>query len=256
MDNPSKAQFKHKSFLEIKTDRRYPKLLFQWSTPSEVLQSYQARELWIAPPQFYELSRMCRFPLLNDLHNFSSRRATEGCEHWVPVVINDPHYISLLPGADHLSRLFHIQTCSEAEQIVHLVKYIVSETRLKEHLLPWPSCYPCYSFSCVWGEVSKWNSYMRAYDKLTMSVCFFLLLSFPGDKLYPLDTSGEAETDKSTDPPQEHHQHSGLHRMVIQDPYSLSLQVTITPKYNHVLPVVGQALESKADSNSQLWLAP
>lgn len=116
---------------------------------------------------------MCRFPLLNDLHSFSSRRATEGCEHWVPVVINDPHYISLLPGADPLSQLFHIQTCSEAEQIVHLVKYIFSETQLKEHLLPWPSCYPCYSFSCVWGEVSKWNSYMRAYDKLTMSVCFF-----------------------------------------------------------------------------------
>ncbi|KAM7406331.1 hypothetical protein PAMP_000714 [Pampus punctatissimus] len=74
---------------------------FQWSTPSEVLQSYQARELWIAPPQFYELSRMCRFPLLNDLHNFSSQRATEGCEQWLPVVVlKDEHYISLLPGAD------------------------------------------------------------------------------------------------------------------------------------------------------------
>ncbi|XP_062243786.1 nucleoside diphosphate-linked moiety X motif 19 [Platichthys flesus] len=71
----------------------------QWSTPSEVLQSYQAQEYWIAPPQFYELSRMCRFPSLNDLHNFSSQRATEGCEHWLPVVIvEDKHHISVLPG--------------------------------------------------------------------------------------------------------------------------------------------------------------
>ncbi|KAM7423859.1 hypothetical protein PAMA_000292 [Pampus argenteus] len=81
---------------------------FQWSTPSEVLQSYQARELWIAPPQFYELSRMCRFPLLNDLHNFSSQRATEGCEQWLPVVVlKDKHYISLLPGADSLFHPIH-----------------------------------------------------------------------------------------------------------------------------------------------------
>ncbi|XP_068451514.1 acyl-coenzyme A diphosphatase NUDT19 isoform X2 [Clinocottus analis] len=71
---------------------------FKWSTPSEVLQSYQARELWIAPPQVYELSRMCRIPLLNDLHNFSRQRATEGCEQLLPVVyLKDEHYTTLLP---------------------------------------------------------------------------------------------------------------------------------------------------------------
>lgn len=135
---------------------------FQWSTPSEVLQSYQAQEFWIAPPQFYELSRMCHFPLLNDLHNFSSRRATEGCEQWLPVVINDEHTISLLPG----------------------------------------------------------------------------------DKLYPVDT------DASTNPEIQAPQQSGLHRILISDPYTLTLQITITPKFNHVLPVMGPA--SPRDSNSQL----
>ncbi|XP_028257323.1 acyl-coenzyme A diphosphatase NUDT19 isoform X2 [Parambassis ranga] len=75
---------------------------FEWSSPSEVLQSYQAQDIQIAPPQFYELSRMCRFPLLNDLHNFAHQRATEGCEQWMPVFVSkDGHYISLLPG-DHL----------------------------------------------------------------------------------------------------------------------------------------------------------
>ncbi|XP_078107908.1 acyl-coenzyme A diphosphatase NUDT19 isoform X2 [Sander vitreus] len=143
---------------------------FQWSTPSEVLQSYQARELWIAPPQFYELSRMCRLPLLYDIHNFSSQRATEGCEQWLPVVsLKDEHYISLLPG----------------------------------------------------------------------------------DKRYPLDTSGEAEVGASADPQLEDPQDdSALHRIVIVDPSTITLQITITPKYKHLLPVVEQTFPR--DSKSQL----
>ncbi|XP_040889782.1 nucleoside diphosphate-linked moiety X motif 19 [Toxotes jaculatrix] len=140
---------------------------FQWSTPSEILQSYQAKELWIAPPQFYELSRMCRFPSVNDLHNFASQRATEGCERWLPVVVlKDEHHISLLPG----------------------------------------------------------------------------------DGLYP---SGQTQADTSTDHQREDAQDdSSLHRMVITNPYNTSLQITITPKYNHLLPVVKPA--SSHDSTSQL----
>ncbi|XP_042344406.1 nucleoside diphosphate-linked moiety X motif 19 [Plectropomus leopardus] len=143
---------------------------FQWSTPSEVLQSYQARELWIAPPQFYELSRLCRIPLLNDLHNFSSQRATEGCEQWLPVVSpKDDLYISLLPG----------------------------------------------------------------------------------DKHYPLDMSVEAEVDTNTDHQLEELQDdSALHRFVISDPNTINLQITITPRNNHLLPVLERT--STHTSKSQL----
>uniref|UniRef100_A0AAZ1XFC4 Acyl-coenzyme A diphosphatase NUDT19 n=1 Tax=Oreochromis aureus TaxID=47969 RepID=A0AAZ1XFC4_OREAU len=143
---------------------------FQWSTPSEILQSYQAQKLWIAPPQFYELSRLCRFPLLNDLHNFASQRATAGCEQWMPVVVsNDEHLISLLPG----------------------------------------------------------------------------------DKLYPVDSPRDSEAAKNTVPPSKDHQDaSPLHRIVISDRYTLRLQITITPKYNHVLPVAHSAVSH--DSKSQL----
>ncbi|XP_078107901.1 acyl-coenzyme A diphosphatase NUDT19 isoform X1 [Sander vitreus] len=167
---------------------------FQWSTPSEVLQSYQARELWIAPPQFYELSRMCRLPLLYDIHNFSSQRATEGCEQWLPVVsLKDEHYISLLPGADWLLRLSYIQTNIEACQM-----------------------------------------------NVSLS-----------DKRYPLDTSGEAEVGASADPQLEDPQDdSALHRIVIVDPSTITLQITITPKYKHLLPVVEQTFPR--DSKSQL----
>lgn len=143
---------------------------FQWSRPSEVLQSFQAQELWIPPPQFYELSRMCCFPLLNDLHNFASQRATEGCERWLPVVVSkDKHHMSVLPG----------------------------------------------------------------------------------DKLYPVDASGESEVAKNTGPQSKDPQNaSPLHRMVMSDPYTISLQITITPKYNHVLPVVQPGVS--CDSESQL----
>ncbi|XP_008287114.1 acyl-coenzyme A diphosphatase NUDT19 [Stegastes partitus] len=140
---------------------------FQWSTPSEILQSFQARELWIPPPQFYELSRMCRFPLLNDLHGFARQRATEGCEQFLPViVVTDEHSMSLLPG----------------------------------------------------------------------------------DKLYPSDTSEKPEVDQSANSqPQDPQEDSALHRMVMSDPYTTTIQITILPKHNHLLPV---ALTH--DSKSQL----
>uniref|UniRef100_A0A3Q3VKI2 Acyl-coenzyme A diphosphatase NUDT19 n=1 Tax=Mola mola TaxID=94237 RepID=A0A3Q3VKI2_MOLML len=134
----------------------------------QVLQSYQAEEFWIAPPQFYELSRMCRFPLHKDLHKFSSQRATEGCEQWLPVVTKDEHNtpVSLLPG----------------------------------------------------------------------------------DKLYPMDSSGGAEECISTDRELKDCQDSGLHRMLFLGSHIINLQITIAPKYNHLLPVIGEALPHDLDS--------
>ncbi|KAK2854310.1 hypothetical protein Q5P01_006971 [Channa striata] len=126
---------------------------FQWSTPPEVLQSYQDKELWIAPPQFYELGRMCRFPTLNVLRDFARRRAAEGCERWTPVVFpKDEQYISLLPG----------------------------------------------------------------------------------DRFYPSDASGETVVDASADPQEQ----TALHRIVMSDSYTTTLQITVPPKYKHLLPLV------------------
>ncbi|XP_054892716.1 nucleoside diphosphate-linked moiety X motif 19 [Poeciliopsis prolifica] len=139
----------------------------QWSTPSEILQSYQARRLWIAPPQFYELSRMCRFPLLNDLHSFAHQRATEGCDQWMPVlVLQDQQHISLLPG----------------------------------------------------------------------------------DKLYPADPSKLTEDDHKDSQLEDPTDDSDLHRMVMSDPYTTTLQITVRPKYNHLLPVTMPALSHNPKS--------
>ncbi|KAF7656958.1 hypothetical protein LDENG_00034060 [Lucifuga dentata] len=143
---------------------------FQWSTPSEILHSFQAKELLLAPPQFYELRRMCRFPLLNDLHSFACQRATEGCERWLPVhVYKDNQRIALMPG----------------------------------------------------------------------------------DELYLESSSGKSEVNMSTNPHSESPQaESALHRILFFDPYTLILQINITPKYNHVVPVVGLAMPHVP--NSQL----
>ncbi|XP_061449944.1 acyl-coenzyme A diphosphatase NUDT19 [Rhineura floridana] len=71
----------------------------QWSTPSEAVELFKSQDIWIAPPQFYELCRLCNFPSLHDLHRFGSERALEGCDRWMPVVIvaSDGH-MQLLPG--------------------------------------------------------------------------------------------------------------------------------------------------------------
>ncbi|XP_062404471.1 nucleoside diphosphate-linked moiety X motif 19 [Sardina pilchardus] len=72
---------------------------FKWSTPIEVLQSYEAREMWIAPPQMYDLSRLCHFSDLDDLHRFAQQRSLEGCEQWLPIRLTSADcYMSLLPG--------------------------------------------------------------------------------------------------------------------------------------------------------------
>ncbi|XP_076012473.1 acyl-coenzyme A diphosphatase NUDT19 [Genypterus blacodes] len=130
---------------------------FQWSTPSEILHSYLAKELVIAPPQIYELGRLCRLPLLDDLHRFVSNRATEGCEFWLPVVYaNESQILTLLPGDE-----LHPETCSDMSTSPH-----------------------------------------------------------------------------SEDP----HAGPALHRLVAVNRHPAAIQMNITPKYNHLVPVVASAV--------------
>ncbi|XP_056448215.1 nucleoside diphosphate-linked moiety X motif 19 [Gadus chalcogrammus] len=132
----------------------------KWATPPEVLHSYRAKEMWIAPPQFYELSRLCHYPSLSELHTFASQRSQEGCEHWLPVVLKtDTELLSLLPG----DKLY-------------------PETGISTQTLD------------------------------------STILTDPG-----LGGDGALET--------------GLHRLVLQDAYSTSVQISITPKYKHLSPL-------------------
>ncbi|XP_065519757.1 acyl-coenzyme A diphosphatase NUDT19 [Lathamus discolor] len=72
---------------------------FLWSSPPEIIELFKSEEIRLAPPQFYELCRLCNFSSLRELHKFSSDRALEGCECWMPVMLTaSDGYIQLLPG--------------------------------------------------------------------------------------------------------------------------------------------------------------
>ncbi|NXG21057.1 NUD19 protein, partial [Grallaria varia] len=71
----------------------------QWSSPAEAIERFKSQEIWFPPPQFYEFCRLCNFPSLGHLDKFSSARALEGCERWMPVMLAaSDGYIQLLPG--------------------------------------------------------------------------------------------------------------------------------------------------------------
>ncbi|NWS17806.1 NUD19 protein, partial [Pachyramphus minor] len=71
----------------------------QWSSPPEAIERFKSQEIWFPPPQFYEFCRLCNFSSLSELHKFSSGRALEGCEHWMPVMLTaSDGSIQLLPG--------------------------------------------------------------------------------------------------------------------------------------------------------------
>ncbi|KAM6409250.1 acyl-coenzyme A diphosphatase NUDT19 [Rhynochetos jubatus] len=72
---------------------------FLWSSPLEAIEQLKSQEIWVPPPQFYELCRLCNFSSLRELHQFSSARALEGCERWLPVMLTaSDGYVQLLPG--------------------------------------------------------------------------------------------------------------------------------------------------------------
>lgn len=133
----------------------------KWAPPPVLLHSFGAKEMWIAPPQFYELSRLCHYTSLRELHLFASQRSEEGCEHWLPVILQTDTQINLLPG-DEL--------------------------------------HPVTGFST------------HDQDPTTDS---------------GLGGAGVSEP--------------GLHRLVFQDSYSISAQMSITPKYKHLSPIPAPA---------------
>ncbi|XP_043101002.1 nucleoside diphosphate-linked moiety X motif 19 [Puntigrus tetrazona] len=148
---------------------------FKWSSPSEVLHSYKSKDIWIAPPQYYDLGRMCRFPSLRDLHRFAWQRSLEGCEQWLPI-------------------------------------------------------------------------HMVAPD------CFASIL--PGDALYPekVDSTGESGGVVKTERSLEELQRDSvnLHRIVGRDPYSITVQMNITPKYSHLSPLSGTDVDKLSKNSSKL----
>lgn len=73
--------------------------LSQWSSPSETTESFLSKEIWLAPPQFYEVRRLANFASFSDLHKFCLGRALEGLERWLPIILlTADGMVHLLPG--------------------------------------------------------------------------------------------------------------------------------------------------------------
>ncbi|CAN0390462.1 unnamed protein product [Lampetra planeri] len=74
----------------------------QWVRPPELLSQHEAGALWLAPPQQYEVARLCRVPALLTLADFARRRAALGMHRWMPVRVPDPAggggLVGVLPG--------------------------------------------------------------------------------------------------------------------------------------------------------------
>nr|KAF6407622.1 nudix hydrolase 19 [Molossus molossus] len=72
---------------------------YQWSSPLEATDNFISKEIWLAPPQFYEIRRLANFASLSDLHKFCLDHVLEGVERWLPItLLTADGQISLLPG--------------------------------------------------------------------------------------------------------------------------------------------------------------
>ncbi|XP_008837688.1 nucleoside diphosphate-linked moiety X motif 19 [Nannospalax galili] len=72
---------------------------YKWSSPSEATQSFMSKEIWLAPPQFYEVRRLGNFASLSALHRFCLDRGLEGAERWLPIMyLTADSSVQLLPG--------------------------------------------------------------------------------------------------------------------------------------------------------------
>ena len=74
----------------------------QWTDPASILQQFYDRQIWLAPPQVYELSKLLNFTDLHQLDRVSEERHGHGLTTWLPVRMQcHDGLLSLLPG-DHL----------------------------------------------------------------------------------------------------------------------------------------------------------
>ncbi|XP_022103560.1 nucleoside diphosphate-linked moiety X motif 19-like [Acanthaster planci] len=71
----------------------------EWVDPSQSLAQFSEGEFFLPPPQVYEFQRLCHFPELSALFNFSQKRALLGCQRYLPVRLNcSDGVLSVLPG--------------------------------------------------------------------------------------------------------------------------------------------------------------
>lgn len=72
---------------------------YKWLSPSEATECFLSKEIWLAPPQFYEVRRLENFASLSALYRFCLDHPLEVPKKWLPIVLlTSDGFIHLLPG--------------------------------------------------------------------------------------------------------------------------------------------------------------
>lgn len=72
---------------------------YKWLSTSEATGCFLSKEIWLAPPQFYEVRRLEKFASLSALYRFCSDHPLEVAEKWLPIMfLTSDGSILLLPG--------------------------------------------------------------------------------------------------------------------------------------------------------------
>lgn len=73
----------------------------QTSSLSSILKQWNNGDLWLPPPQLYEISRFLQFSHFDTMKSFAQERSKKGLERYLPVRVNTNNgVISILPGDD------------------------------------------------------------------------------------------------------------------------------------------------------------
>lgn len=63
------------------------------------ISEFVQENIWLGPPQVYELSRMANFFAASDLKSFAEKRQKAGIERWLPVGFKTTTgLMTVLPG--------------------------------------------------------------------------------------------------------------------------------------------------------------
>lgn len=73
-----------------------------WCNPKEILEMHQSEQVFLAPPQVYELSRILQFQQLDMFNTFMKARESLGTQRWLPVIYTyDDGALSFVPGDEN-----------------------------------------------------------------------------------------------------------------------------------------------------------
>lgn len=74
---------------------------YEWRAPLDYLEAALKKQVWLPPPQFYELSRCLNFQKLEQLRLFAQQRSSKGSVLLHPVIYKcTDGFVHLLPGDD------------------------------------------------------------------------------------------------------------------------------------------------------------